>query len=117
MASHNRDARIIRWSANRTVQPGVNWVSPFIKVNGPINIPIKHTLQMGIDGVDTIVNVIVTTNGVPKTFSVNQGVKLVSGAGYQFDLLLMAKDTYNLQHVTGTQNPFVKLFESPTLEV
>jgi hypothetical protein len=101
-----------RWSANRQVAAGINWVTPYIEANGPSNKPIRHTLQMGVDAADTVVNLILTSHSVEKTMAFNSNVPLVAGCVYQFDLLLEPGETYNIQHVSGTQNPFLKIFES-----
>lgn len=110
-------SKTARWSANRQVAAGINWVTPNIVGNGPDKKPIKHTLEMGVNSVDTVVSIHLTSKGLTKIFSLNDGLPLIAGVGYQFDILLEPGDSYNLQHSTGTQNPFLKVFESTDLEV
>ena len=96
-----------RWETSDTVAINTDWFATDLAVqSSQIN---KHVLQIMVP-TETVVNVLVTNNGITKTLAINEGNALTAGAGYQFVLILQPGDTYNIQHATGTQNVACTIF-------
>jgi len=75
------------------------------------NAPVKHSIQIMVP-TESVVKVIGTLGGITKTLELNNGLSLGANNIYIFDIIVHVGFTYNLQHLTGTQNPMCLITES-----
>jgi len=85
---------------------------------------VKHTLQIVVPNAVQVAVLLklVSQNVIPileiKTFLLNGGTDLVVNAGFQFDLILVAGSSYNIQHTTTQDfNPAVFITESFNVDI
>ena len=50
-----------------------------------------------------------------KEIKLNEAIALTAGCGYFFDIILLANQTFNIQHATATQNIFCTVVEVSAL--
>ncbi len=86
---------------------------------------VKHTLQIVVPSAVQvkIILKLVSQNTIPvpdeeKTLLLNDGTDLTANAAFQFDLILVAGSSYNIQHSTvATINPAVFISESFNVDI
>lgn len=99
-----------RWEASDTVAINTNW---FVNNLQPARrgMSAKFTVQMLVP-TSTVVEFDITDGTVNKTGTVNDGVALVADTWQQFDVIIPAGYSFNIQHATTTQNVACHVFES-----
>lgn len=110
-------SRIIEKATLKQTSKTVNtdWFASNIS---PTNAPANHRILILIPdgGTDTVVNILMDDGtNTNEVIAVNANVALTAGAGYIFDLLVLAGYSYNIQHETATQNVTCVIVESSVL--
>lgn len=103
--------KTLRWEASATIAAGVDWFDEDIAPINHTNMS-KFTLQMFVPTA-VIVEIDMTDGTTEKTtIKLNGGDALVINTWYQFDIMVPAGYSFNIQHAVGTLNVTCMVFET-----
>ncbi len=114
-----------RWETSATIAINTDWfandITPGLDARKSFALDdtftvVKHTLQLFVP-TSTVVNIQYKFNGITKVFLLNGGTALATNAPAQFDVILFPGSSYNIQHVTGTQNVAAIITESFNVDI
>jgi len=121
----------VRWNDATILNVNLNWFPNDLKPSQEARrrfalddafTVVKHTLQLFVP-TSSVVNVqlkLERQDGsglTTKVFELNGGAALTANAPFQFDLILVAGSSYNIQHVTGDQNVAAFITESYNIDI
>ena len=104
-----------RWLSTTTLAVDTDWFATDI-VPLITGTSVKHVIQIMVPTA-TVVNVQLKRDSITKVYNLNDGVTLAANSGLQFDLMLKAGDSYNIQHKTATQNVSCTIFEALNADI
>ena len=73
---------------------------------------VRHSLMIRVATSSVVKLLFDDGSDTNLTFLLNAGAALTANAPYNFDIILLTGQSYNIQHETATQNVFVNIVES-----
>ena len=101
-------------SAAVSVATSTDWFAADVSVGG--SFPVKHMFQFMVPTA-TVVYMDMAKDGIEKRLEFNGGTALPANSGQNFGVIIWPGTTYNIQHVTETQNVSVIVSESDNLDL